>query len=111
MSDQSDFNDELLNDKLETLLEEDNEIKKWNEGLLIKSIILLPIIIFIVGLIILNRPENITDLLFVFLYPVVLILIGLILLFFMRSKLKQKILIESFTLNFGFYVANKVVPL
>ena len=88
MSDHSEFNDELLKDKLEILLDEDNEIKKWNEGLLIKSLILLPIIIFIVGLYIVNRPETLTDILFVFLYPFALILIGLILLFFMRSKLK-----------------------
>jgi len=88
MSDQSDFNNEVLEEKLKILLDEDNEIKKWNEGLLIKSLILLPIIIFIVGLFIVNRPENLTDLLFVFLYTVVLILIGLILLFVMRSKLK-----------------------
>ena len=88
MSDQSDFNDEALKDKLETLLDEDNVIKKWNEGLLIKSLILLPIIIFIVGLFILNRPEKLTDILFVFLYPIALIFIGLILLFVMKSKLK-----------------------
>ena len=88
MSDQPDFNDEILMDKLEILLDEDNEIKKWNEGLLIKSLILLPIIIFIVGLFILNKPENLTDVLFVFIYPVALIFIGLLLLFFMRSKLK-----------------------
>jgi len=88
MSDQSDFNDEALKDKLETLLDEDNVIKKWNEGLLIKSLILLPIIIFIVGLFIVNRPEKLTDILFVLLYPIALILIGLILLFVMRSKLK-----------------------
>ena len=88
MSDQSDFNDELLKDKLEILLDEDNEIKKWNEDLLIKSLILLPIIIFIVGLFIVNRPETLTDILFVFLYPLALILIGLILLFIMRSNLK-----------------------
>ena len=88
MSDQSEFNDELLKDNLEILLDEDNEIKKWNEGLLIKSLILLPIIIFIVGLFIVNRPETLTDILFVFLYPLALILIGLILLFVMRSKLK-----------------------
>ena len=96
MSDQSEFNDELLKDKLEFLLDEDNEIKKWNEGLLIKSFILLRIIIFIVGLFIVNRTEKLTDILFVFLYPLALILIGLILLFVMRSKLKLKILIESF---------------
>ena len=88
MNHQSNFNEELLKDKLETLLDEDNEIKKWNEGLLIKSLILLPIIIFIVGLYIVNRPETLTDILFVFLYPLALILIGLILLFVMRSKLK-----------------------
>ena len=87
MSDQSDFNDKVLNEKLETLLDEDYETKRWNEGLLIKSLILLPIIIFIIGLVIFNRPENLTDLLFVFLYPLALILIGLILLFVMRSKL------------------------
>ena len=88
MSDQSDFNDKVLKEKLQTLLDEDIETKRWNEGLLIKSLILLPIIIFIVGLFIVNRPEKLIDILFVFLYPVVLILIGLILLFFMRSKLK-----------------------
>ena len=88
MNDQSDFNDKVLNEKLETLLDEDYETKRWNEGLLIKSLILLPIIIFIIGLIIFNRPENLTDLLFVLLYPIALILIGLIILFVMRSKLK-----------------------
>ena len=87
MSDQSDFNDEVLKDKFETLLDEDNEIKKWNEGLLIKSLILLPIIIFIVGLFIVNRSETFKDILFLFLYPLALISIGLILLFVMRSKL------------------------
>ena len=88
MSDQSDFKNEILKKKIEILLDEDNEIKKWNEGLLIKSLILLPIIIFIVGLYIINRPENIVDLLFLFLYPIALILLGLIILFVMRSKLK-----------------------
>ena len=88
MSGLSDFNDQVLKDKWETLLEEDNEIKRWNEGLLIKSLILLPVIIFIVGLFIVNRPENLTDLLLVLLYPIVLIVIGLIILFVMRSNLK-----------------------
>ena len=88
MSGQSDFNNEDLKDKLETLLDEDNVIKKWNEGLLIKSLILLPMVIFLVGLFIVNRPENLTDILFLFLYPLALILIGLLILFVMRSKLK-----------------------
>ena len=88
MNDQSDFNDKVLNEKLETLSDEDYKTKRWNEGLLIKSLILLPMIIFIVGLFIVNRPETLTDILFLFLYPLALILIGLILLFVMRSKLK-----------------------
>ena len=88
MSDQSDLNDEDLKEKFKILLDEDNEIKKWNEGLLIKSLILLPVIIFIIGLFIVNKPENLTDLLFLFLYPLVLISIGLIVLFVMRNNLK-----------------------
>ena len=88
MSDQSDFNDKVLKEKLQTLLDEDIETKRWNEGLLIKSLILFPIIIFIVGLFIVNRPEKLTDILFILLYPLSLILIGLILLVVMRSKLK-----------------------
>ena len=88
MSDQSDFDNDFLNERLKTLLDEDNEIKKWNEGLLIKSLILLPIIIFIIGLFIVNRPRNLTDILFVLLYPFSLISIGLIILLGMTSKLK-----------------------
>ena len=88
MVDQSDLNDEVFKEKIKILLDEDNEIKKWNEGVLIKSLILLPIVIFIIGLFIVNRPENLTDALFVLLYPLVLISIGLIILFGMRSKLK-----------------------
>jgi len=88
MNDKSVFNDKGLKDKLETLLDDENEIKKWNEGLFIKSLILLPIIIFIIGLFIVNRPENIIDLLFILVYPIALILIGLLILFAMSSKLK-----------------------
>ena len=88
MNDKSDFNDELLKEKVKILLDEENEIKKWNEGLLIKALILFPIIIFLIGLFIVNRPENLTDLLFILLYPLLLISIGLIILFRMRSNLK-----------------------
>ncbi len=88
MNDQSDLKGENLNEKFKILLDEDNEIKKWNEGLLIKSLILLPVIIFIIGLFIVNKPENLKDVLFLFLYPLVLISIGLIVLFAMRNNLK-----------------------
>ena len=88
MVDQSDFKDEVLKEKFKIFLDEDNQIKKWNEGLLIKSLILLPIIIFIIGLFIINRPKNLIDVLFALLYPFSLISIGLIILFGMTSKLK-----------------------
>ena len=88
MNNKSDVNEKILNEKFKILLDEDNEIKKWNEGLLIKSLILFPIIIFIIGLFILNKPETLADILFVFLYPLALISIGLIILFAMTSKLK-----------------------
>ena len=88
MREESDLNDQDLNEKLDVLLDENNDIRKWNEGLLIKSLILFPIIIFVLGLFIINRPENLKDLLFVLIYPVFLILMGLMLLFIMRSNIK-----------------------
>tara|TARA_B100001250_G_scaffold166297_1_gene143149 strand:- start:103 stop:369 length:267 start_codon:yes stop_codon:yes gene_type:complete len=88
MSDQADFDDDFLTERFKILLDEGNDIKKWNEGLLIKSLILLPIIIFIIGFFIINRPGNLTDFLFAFLYPFSLISIGLIILFGMTGKLK-----------------------
>ncbi len=88
MSDQYEFNDKALNEKFKILLDENNNIKKWNEGIFIKSLILLPIIIFIIGLCIVNRPENLKDIIFILLYPMSLISIGLIILFGMRSNLK-----------------------
>ena len=88
MSDQSDFKDEELNEKFRILLDEDNEIKKWNEGLFVKLLILLPIFIFMIGLFIFNRPENLIDVLFILLYPLTLISIGLMILFVMNRNLK-----------------------
>ena len=88
MSDQSDFDDDFLNYKFKILLDEGNEIKEWNEELLIKLLILLPIIVFIIGLFIVNRPENLNDVLFLLLYPLALISIGLLILFGMTSNLK-----------------------
>ena len=88
MNNKSNFNDQALKDKLKTLLDDENEKKKWNEGLFIKSLILLPIIIFIIGLFIVNRPENLIEILFILLYPIALVLLGLSILFVMSSKIK-----------------------
>ena len=88
MSGQSDFKDDFLKEKLKILLDEDNEVKKWNEGLLIKSLILVPIIVFIIGLFIVNRPGSLNDVLFLLLYPFALISTGLLILFGMTSNSK-----------------------
>ena len=88
MINQSDLNDEVLKKKIKILLDEDNEIKKWNEGLFIKLLILLPTIIFVIGLFFVNKPESLTDILFILIYPLGLVSIGLIILFAMTSKLK-----------------------
>ena len=88
MRNHTQFNQKVLKEKIKNLLDEDNEVKKWNEYILIKSLILLPIIIFIIGLFIVNRPETLKDILFVLLYPILLICIGVLILFFMRSNLK-----------------------
>ena len=87
MINQSDLNDEVLKKKIKILLDEDNEIKKWNEGLFIKLLILLPTIIFVIGLFFVNKPESLTDILFILIYPLGLVSIGLIILFAMTSKL------------------------
>ena len=88
MNDQFDSNDENLKEKFKILLVDEHEIKKWNEGLLIKLLILLPLIIFAIGLFIVNRPANLYEALFILTYPLALVSIGLINLFLMRSNLK-----------------------
>jgi len=88
MNNQSDLNNEELEDRFKVLLEEDNEIKKWNEGLFIKSLILLPLIIFVIGLFVFNRPENLIEVLIICLYPLILICMGLIILFIMTNSIK-----------------------
>ena len=88
MNNQSDLNNEELEDRFKVLLEEDNEIKKWNEGLFIKSLILLPLIIFVIGLFVVNRPQNLIEFLLILLYPLLLICIGLIILFIMTNSIK-----------------------
>ena len=88
MNNHSDLNNEELEDRFKVLLEEDNEIKKWNEGLFIKSLILLPLIIFVIGLFVFNRPENLIEVLIICLYPLILICMGLIILFIMTNSMK-----------------------
>tara|TARA_Y100001968_G_scaffold313744_1_gene338270 strand:+ start:587 stop:877 length:291 start_codon:yes stop_codon:yes gene_type:complete len=82
------FNDKNLKEKIQTILYDDFEVKKWNDGIWIKLLLIIPIIIFIIGLFIMNRPEKLSEIIFVLFYPLALILLGLIILLFMTRKFK-----------------------
>ena len=79
--------DMIIEEKISNILSNDNQFKAWNEGLGIKLLIILPIIVFVVGLFILNRPESLYEIFFTLLYPFCLIAIGVLLLFIMRRDL------------------------
>ena len=84
MQDNNESDDFILEEKISNILANDNQFKAWNEGLVIKLLIISPMIVFVVGLFILNKPENLYQILFTLLYPFVLIAIGILLLFLMR---------------------------
>ena len=88
MKNKTDFNDQTMEEKVKIILENDNSCRKWNDGLFIKSLILSPLIIFLIGLFIVNRPETLNEILFFLLYPLSLIIIGVIILFLMRRNLE-----------------------
>ena len=81
------FDDSSFSEKIKIILDNDNDLRKWHEGLWIKSLILLPVVFFVVGLFIINKPENLNEIFFLLLYPFTLIFIGVILLFVMRRNL------------------------
>ena len=87
MQNQSDSEDDDLEEKIKSILTIDDNSKSWNEYLGIKLLILLPLIIFIIGLFVLNRPESIYEVLFNLIYPFILILLGVGILFVMRREL------------------------
>ena len=87
MQDKKESDNAVIKEKINNILVNDNKFKAWNEGLGIKLIIIFPIIIFVLGLFILNRPESLYEIFFTLLYPFFLIAIGLLLLFIMRRDL------------------------
>ena len=84
MQDNNDSDDVIIKKKITNILANDNQFKAWNEGLGIKLLIILPVMIFVIGLFILNKPENLYEIFFTLLYPFFLIAIGVLLLFLMR---------------------------
>ena len=87
MQDKKESDNAVIEEKINNLLVNDNQFKAWNDGLGIKLLIIFPIILFVVGLFILNRPESLYEIFFTLLYPFFLIAIGLLLLFIMRRDL------------------------
>ena len=87
MQEKNEPDDVIIEEKIGNTLANDNQFKAWNEGLGIKFLIILPIIVFVIGLFILNRPESLYEIFFTLLYPFFLIAIGTLLLFLMRKDL------------------------
>lgn len=87
MQDKKNSDDVSIEEKMSNILANDNQFKAWNEGLGIKLLIILPIIVFVIGLFILNRPESLYEIFFTLLYPFLLVAIGVLLLFLMRREL------------------------
>ena len=87
MKEKNESDDLIIEEKISKILDNDNQFKAWNEGLGIKLLIIFPIIVFVVGLFFLNRPESLYEIFFTLLYPFVLIAIGVLLLFLMRRDL------------------------
>ena len=83
MQDKNESDDLIVEEKISNILYNDNQSKSWNEGLGIKLLIIFPIILFVVGLVILNRPESLYQIFLTLVYPFVLILIGVLFLFLM----------------------------
>ena len=86
MQDKNESDDLILEEKISNILANDNQIKGWNEVLGIKLLMIFPVIVFVVGLFILNRPESLYQIFSTLLYPFVLIVIGVLLLFLMRRE-------------------------
>ncbi len=84
MQDKNHSEDIIIEDNISNILANNNQFKAWNEGLGIKLLIIFPIIVFVMGLFILNRPESLYEIFLTLLYPFFLIAIGVLLLFLMR---------------------------
>ncbi len=81
MQDNNESDDLNVDEKIINILTNDNEFKAWNEGLEVKLLIIFPIIVFVVGLVVINRPESLFQIFLTLIYPFVFILIGVFLLF------------------------------
>ena len=80
--------DNNLDEIIKKLQEEDdpNEIKKWNESIIYKIILLFPILIFLITFLRINNDKSIIDLIAFILFGGGLVLIGVLLNYLISDK-------------------------
>ena len=80
--------DNNLDEIIKKLQEEDdpNEIKKWNESIIYKIILLFPILIFLITFLSINNDKSIIDLIAFILFGGGLVLIGVLLNYLISDK-------------------------
>ena len=80
--------DNNLDAIIKKLQEEDdpNEIKKWNESIIYKIILLFPILIFLITFLRINNDKSIIDLIAFILFGGGLVLIGVLLNYLISDK-------------------------
>ena len=79
------FDKKTVEEKLLDLRKENDQTLPWFNGIFIKSLILLPLILFLIGLFIFNRPENIYQFIEIIFLPIGLIFMGVALLYLMEN--------------------------
>ena len=76
-----------LKDIFQKLQNEDHiEIKKWNESLISKIILLFPIVIFLITFLMINKDKTLIDLIAFISFGGGLVLIGIIINFLLSDK-------------------------
>ena len=80
--------DNNLDEIIKKLQEEDdpNEIKKWNESIIYKIILLFPILIFLITFLSINNDKSVIDLIAFILFGGGLVLIGVLLNYLISDK-------------------------
>ncbi len=80
--------EENLDEMIQRIQDEDesNEIKKWNESIISKILLLFPLLIFLITFLIINNDKSIIDLIIFISLGGGLVLIGVLLNYLMSDK-------------------------
>lgn len=83
-----DFNQKTIKEKIDTLRKNDTDSNPSTDGLLVKALIALPILVFFIGFFLVNRPLNIYGIISILCLTLILIIIGVLLLLFMEDSIR-----------------------